>query len=169
MSLLVEVCKWWLREGHSSILIPVYHCVALHKDLLSWQLEFKENQQKEITVKCCSISASSLCYLVKPGSESCADQRFQIGFILPCYHSPCSTEQWVRKQLSPPPPPRHSWDSRSFDSPSPTKHPSIRFYWQIDLFPLSAWLFALFSPHRFRIKKQRKEINLNSLNSFFQT
>lgn len=103
MSLLVEVCKWWLREGHSSILIPVYHCVALHKDLLSWQLEFKENQQKEITVKCCSISASSLCYLVKPGSESCADQRFQIGFILPCYHSPCSTEQWVRKQLSPPP------------------------------------------------------------------
>lgn len=114
----------------------------------------KESQQKETSIKCCSICAS----LVMPGSVSCADRRFQVGFILPGYHPPHSTEDAVAEAVAFAH--CHSQDSRSFHSLSPMKHPSIVFCWQINLFPLSAWLSALFFPHRFRIKKAEKGINL---------
>lgn len=145
-----------MRAGRSAFFHPdsclLSYCFAQRFAQLTTH---KESLQKETSIKFCSISASSRCCLVMLGSVSCADRRFQVGFILPCYHPLHSTEQWLMQRLSLTH--CHSQDSRSFHSPSPMKHPSIFFCWQVDLFPLSAWLSALFFPHRFRIKEQKKE------------
>lgn len=68
------------------------------KGLLSWQLRFKENQQKETKPQVALSVASSWCCLVTVGSVNNLDERLHVGFILPRYQPPNNTERWVMQQ-----------------------------------------------------------------------
>lgn len=60
---------------------------------------FTEDQQKETSSKRYSSADPSWCSLVTVRFVSNLEKRpFYVGFILPCYHPPNNTKQWVMQQ-----------------------------------------------------------------------